>query len=102
MKERLIIIDADSGGNGYDLYEALKDGSPQQIQFYDETYTMQLCGNPYGAENFLLVRAEDGTEKRWGWGWNQDVCFECLQDIREGWEQAENYRPYRVKITEES
>ena len=99
MTEPPIEIKADNGGDGYCLYDALKDGAPQLIAYRGQTYTMQFCGSPYGADNYLLVEAEDGTQKRWGWGWNQDVCFKCLRDLRDGWEMQESYEPYRVKIT---
>jgi hypothetical protein len=99
MSERLIRITADSGGDGYDLYEALKDGKRQPIEFQGATYAMQFCGVSYGSDNYLLVEAEDGTQKRWGWGWNSDVCFQCLRDLRKGWSnQKERYNPYRVKV----
>jgi hypothetical protein len=98
MSDRLIRVVADSGGDGYQLYEALKDGKRQQIEFQGSTYIMQFCGSAYGAENYLLVEAEDGTQKRWGWGWNSDVCFQCLRDLKDGWDnQKERYQPYRVK-----
>jgi len=99
MSDRLIQVVADSGGDGYELYEALKDGECQRIEFEGAIYKMQFCGVPYGSENFLLVEAKDGTQKRWGWGWNSDVCFQCLQDLRMGWSnQKERYKPYRVKV----
>ena len=96
MKEKAISIDTD---DGYGLYEILKDGAVQQIAYSGATYAMSFCGSPYGAENYLLVEAGDGTQKRWGWGWNQDVCFKCLKDLKDGWQQKERYEPYRVKTT---
>jgi hypothetical protein len=99
MDGRLIVIDADSGGDGYQLYEAIKDGKRHQIEYQGVTYQMEFCGVAYGSNNYLLVEAEDGTQKRWGWGWNTEVCFQCLSDLRDGWENLkERYQPYKIKV----
>lgn len=90
-------IDDDIQG-GYDLYELLSDGTESEIEYRGTTYQMKLCGTPYGSNNWLRVRGPDGQNKKWGWGWNSDVCFRCLSDLKDGWESTKgNYTRYGTK-----
>jgi hypothetical protein len=91
-------IDDDSGTSGYDLYQLLAEGAEKTVEYLGTRYQMKLCGTPYGSNNWLRVKGPDGQSKKWGWGWDSEVCFRCLTDLRDGWENTEgNYSRYGAK-----
>ena len=69
--------------DGYRLFHALKDGS--QVAFTvatnpATTYTAQFHGKKIGTDNYLEVSNGNKTQQ-WGWGYNIETVFQCLDDI---------------------
>ena len=99
---RVTRINHEDPGSGYVLYDLLADGSEQKVLYRDEQYSMQFRGMQYGANNWLRVEGPDGKAKKWGWGWNSDVCYKCLDDMRGGWNKTDGrYKRYNKEAEKE-
>ena len=69
--------------DGYRLFDFLKDGS--QVAFTvatnpATTYKAQFHGKKIGTDNYLEVLNGNETQQ-WGWGYNIETVFQCLDDI---------------------
>jgi hypothetical protein len=82
--------------DGYGLYELINDGQEHTAKVAGVTYRFAFRGQRYGSNNWLEVTGPNGTVKKWGWGWNSEVCWKCLDDLANGWEgpHRHKYRPY--------
>lgn len=89
--------------DGYTLYNQLAAGEAYTADIESETYRFQFKGTRYGSNNWLEVTAKNGETKKWGWGWNSEVCWRCLNDLEEGWDaqQKRPYKPYEGSMSDE-
>lgn len=89
--------------DGYELYRLLSDGQPHSVEVNGSTYSFQFQGHRTGSNNWLEVTAQGGASQKWGWGWSSEVCWQCLQDLEQGWNtpRLHQYRPYRADSSEE-
>jgi hypothetical protein len=84
------------GTDGYELYRLFSDGEAHDLELKGSRYRFLFRGHRTGANNWLEATAEDGESKQWGWGWNSEVCWNCLGDLEQGWgaPRKHPYKPY--------
>lgn len=89
--------------DGYELYRLLSDGQPHSVEVNGSTYRFQFQGHRTGSNNWLEVTAQGSASQKWGWGWSNEVCWHCLQDLEQGWNgpRKHPFRPYVAQADEE-
>lgn len=83
----------------YLLFRLLDDGEAHTITYGGKAYTFQFMGERIGSENYLSVKAGNGEEKRFGWGWSGEQVWRALDHLKRGWDtpQVPRYRPHDKK-----
>ena len=78
--------------DGYQLFRKLDSGEPITLSVNGQTYVLQFQGERFGGNNLLVVSAEDGRERRYGWGWESRLVFQALEELQGGWDSPQKYR----------